>query len=105
MDIKKRIGLRIKELRKKRGLSQEEVSAKADITAKHLSSVELGKENPTLDTFLKLSRALNVDLWELLNYSHQLTNKEIQARISDILKISSDKDARLFLKLLDVITK
>ena len=42
MDTKELIGSRIKELRKKKGLSQEELSEKADITPNYLSRIERG---------------------------------------------------------------
>ncbi len=100
MSVKKQIGIRIKELRKMRGHSQEELAALADITAKHLSNMELGKENPTLDTFLKLASAFNVELWELLNYGHGLQRKELQSEINGILKTSKDDDLRLIMKFI-----
>jgi transcriptional regulator with XRE-family HTH domain len=105
MDIKKLIGLRLKELRKKRRFSQEEVAALANITAKHVSSIELGKENPTLETFLKLAAVFKVELWELLNYGHELSRKDLQAKLISIIKRSKDDELRLFLKFVNAITK
>jgi transcriptional regulator with XRE-family HTH domain len=48
MNAKVLIGKRIQELRKARGLSQEKIAEKADISSTYLSRIECGRENPTL---------------------------------------------------------
>ena len=48
MTVKELIGKRIKEARQARRLSQEALSEKVSLSAKYLSSIERGKENPTL---------------------------------------------------------
>jgi transcriptional regulator with XRE-family HTH domain len=53
---KELLGARIKELRKARGLSQEQLSEKINIDPKHLSRIiEVGKSYPSLDTAEKLA--------------------------------------------------
>ena len=54
MDVKQMIGIRIKDIRNRRGFTQEELAEKIDINPKYLSSIERGKENPTLNTLIKL---------------------------------------------------
>lgn len=44
------LGERIKELRKKRQLSQEQLAEKIQIDAKNLSRIEVGRGYPSLDT-------------------------------------------------------
>ena len=61
MDIKQMIGARIKEIRAKKGITQERLSERMEISPKYLSSIERGKENPTLNTLIKLSESLEVD--------------------------------------------
>ena len=62
MDIKKMIGERIKELRGRKNVTQEQLSEKVEINVKYLSSIERGKENPTLDVFIRIAKALDVDI-------------------------------------------
>ncbi|MEI7638997.1 MAG: helix-turn-helix transcriptional regulator [Syntrophus sp. (in: bacteria)] len=64
-DLKRFIGLRIGDIRRKKGITQEYLAGKMDIDPKYLSSIERGKENPTLNTLIKLSQALDVDLGEI----------------------------------------
>jgi DNA-binding XRE family transcriptional regulator len=54
LDIKQMIGARIKEIRTKKGITQEQLSERMEINPKYLSSIERGKENPTLNTLIKL---------------------------------------------------
>lgn len=106
MEIKKLIGIRIKTLRKKKGFSQEELAEKAHITAKHVSSIELGKENPTFETFLNLSIALEVEVWDLLNVGGQdLKRKEIEAQISRQMSVADEKTLRLFLNFIQSLNQ
>ena len=67
LDAKRLIGIRIGNISKKIGLTQEELAAKMNIGPKYLSSIERGKENPTLNTLINLSHSLGVDLGEIFN--------------------------------------
>lgn len=53
-------GERIKAVRKKQGLSQEELAAKADLHRTYIGMIERGEKNITLLNILKIARALNV---------------------------------------------
>ena len=54
------VGNVIKEIREKKGLSQEVVSGLAGIGRTHLSAIERGERKPTLETLFKISDALDV---------------------------------------------
>lgn len=58
MDIRTKIGLRIKELRKAKGLSQEQLALKADIDRTYMASVENGKRNVAIVNIEKIIEAL-----------------------------------------------
>jgi transcriptional regulator with XRE-family HTH domain len=91
MEIKKLIGSRIKHLRKAKGLSQEELSEKVGLSSKYLSSIERGNENPTLDTFMKLAQALNVEIYELFNYASERSLKDSKKFLLELIR-DSDKE-------------
>ena len=78
MQNKKLIGLRMKELRKRRGLSQEKLAEMAETSPNYLSRMERGTENPTLDMLIKIADALNLELWELFDYKHKATVRELR---------------------------
>lgn len=62
------LGMRMKEIRKARQLSQEQVSDKVGISPKHLSRVEMGKGYPSLDTLEKIAAVLKVELKEFFEF-------------------------------------
>lgn len=62
MDIKQKIGKRIKELRALRKISQEELAARADIDRTYVNSVENGKRNISIINIEKIAKALKTDL-------------------------------------------
>jgi transcriptional regulator with XRE-family HTH domain len=65
MDERKRLGRRVKQLRHRRGYTQEQLAERMDVNAKYLSSIERGMENPTLDLLIRLAHGLQVDLHAL----------------------------------------
>ena len=63
----KRLDQVIRELREKKGLTQEELAFKARVTPGYVAQLELGlRKNPSLDVVRRLARALKVPLAELL---------------------------------------
>lgn len=58
---KKTVGQVFKAERKKQGLTQKQVADKAGIDSVTYSRVELGKQKPSYDTVLAVSKALRID--------------------------------------------
>ncbi|MEQ1795026.1 MAG: helix-turn-helix transcriptional regulator [Nitrospira sp.] len=54
------LGREIARLRKRIGLSQEELGFRAEVHRTYISQLERGLKSPTLGMILKLSRALKV---------------------------------------------
>ena len=63
------LGGRIKELRKERGWSQQQLASKADLDRTYLSAVEQGKQNITIGAALKIADALETTLSALIDQS------------------------------------
>lgn len=59
------MGKAVRELRKKRGATQEGLAPQAGITPKTLSLIELGEANPTWGTVRGIAAALNVSMTDL----------------------------------------
>lgn len=60
-------GKRIRELREKRGLSQEKLAQASNLTTGFVSTIESGKKTPSLTTILKLAYGLKIDAAELFS--------------------------------------
>jgi transcriptional regulator with XRE-family HTH domain len=59
------LGEAVRQLREKRGATQEAVARDAGITTATLSLIERGQANPTWDTLKKLAGALDSSMGEL----------------------------------------
>ncbi len=104
MNTKELLGKRVRELRKKRGLTQERLAEKANVDVKFLGNIERGKENPTVGTLEKIAGALSVRLHQILNYEHQLQGQRLlRRRITQILDKCDEKELRTILKLVSAI--
>lgn len=64
----------IRELRDKRGLSQEDLAHKAGITTSTLSTIERGRSNPTWGTVKGIAQGLGVSLSELAKLEARLNS-------------------------------
>ena len=58
--ITSKIGNRIRELRKKEGISQEKLAFKADLDRTYIAGVESGKRNVSVKTLKKILDALGI---------------------------------------------
>lgn len=61
----KKIGKRIRKLRKEMGLTQEQLADKVNITPHHLCYVENARRRPSLPLVRRLARVLETTLGEL----------------------------------------
>lgn len=71
MDIKQAIGKRIKELRNRLGISQEELATLVELDRTYITSVERGKRNISIVNIEKLATALNVSLAEFFTFEKE----------------------------------
>ena len=66
MTIEKQLGMRIRYLRAKKHMSQEELSFVSQVNKNYISDLERGTRNPTLKVLEKIAKALEIDLSTLL---------------------------------------
>lgn len=62
------LGKRIKEIRIEKKISQTEVAYRCGFDKSNYNTIEAGKRNPTILSLLKISKALNIELSELLKF-------------------------------------
>jgi len=103
---KELLGGRIKELRKMKGLSQEELSEKVDIDPKHLSRIEVGRGFPSLDTLEKLADALNVEMKDFFEFAHEVKSaKELMKTLESLAKETDEGRLRLLVKVARAVVR
>lgn len=67
MNIQKAFGLKVQQLRKEVGMSQEKFALSIDMDRTYLASVEAGKRNISLCNIEKIAKGLNISVSELLS--------------------------------------
>jgi DNA-binding XRE family transcriptional regulator len=68
------LGEAVRQLREKRGATQEAVARNAGVTTATLSLIERGQANPTWDTVTKIAAALGASIGELGSMVDKLRN-------------------------------
>lgn len=61
-------GLRVQSLRKKLGISQEQLSYLCELNRTYMGAIERGEKSPSLNTIVKISNGLKISLKELFDY-------------------------------------
>lgn len=67
MDIKLKVGQRIRELRKELELSQEALAYKAEVDRTYVTDVENGRRNVSVEILERLIKALEVSIADFFN--------------------------------------
>ncbi len=65
--IEIKVGKRIKDLRNKLGISQEELGFRSGVHRTYIASLEVGKRNISIATLEKIVKALDVSLSDFFN--------------------------------------
>lgn len=98
------LGLRIKQLRVLRKLSQKEIALDIGINQGQYSRIESGKVEPTLASLRKIAEALEVSISELLSEDQDL-NQEINVPLLEKVKLIEqleDKEKDSILTIIDM---
>lgn len=63
------------ELRKQKGISQEELGYELNVTRQTVSKWELGQTTPEMDKLIEISRIFNITIDELINEKEEVNNE------------------------------
>lgn len=100
MGIKNDFGLRLKELRIKKGITQTRLAEMSGIDPKHISHIETGRSFPKADLIEKFAIALDIDYIEFFKTKHLKSRGNILEEINNILKNSNDNDLNVIYKFI-----
>lgn len=59
-------GTLIREIRKKKGINQKQLAMMVGLSNSYLSDIEVGRTNPSINTLIKITAALQIDVCDLL---------------------------------------
>ena len=75
---KKLLGIRVRHMRKKNGLSQEAFAELIGIDPNSVSRIECGVHYPSLDTLEKITIVLKVEMRDMFLFSNKETVEEMR---------------------------
>ena len=98
-------GARVRELRDRTGLTQEQLGAQAKVNFKFLGGIERGTENPSLSVILKLASALGVEPRDLFDFEHLHDEKALREQALAMARRATGGDLQRLVKLLTALTR
>ncbi|MFD2046609.1 helix-turn-helix domain-containing protein [Ornithinibacillus salinisoli] len=101
------VGDRVRELRKKKGWSQEELSYEAGVHYTFVGKVERGESNLILESVVKMTKALNVSLEEFFSTIDPSIGKEksVLNQIILLLQNKSLEDQQRLYEIIQTVDK
>ena len=91
MDNKKLLGLRIKELRKRKNISQEQLAELTGLEPPSICNIENGKNYPALQNLEKIINILDVSFSDVFKFEHHQPDENLIFEIDKILRQNPDK--------------
>ena len=100
-NVKRLIGDRIRQLRKEKGLSQEKLGYESELHCTHIGSIERGQKNFSIDTLIKVSKGLNVEVADLFNFPMPPAEaKRMKKSLIEDINVSSPETIKILSDLL-----
>ncbi len=97
------IGNRIRELRRARHISKEDLSKMVGISISYLEKIEAGHRRPGMETYQKLLEIMKLDL--TLRNEKETIQEKCAAKAQEILMKSTEKEAQYLLKMLQYMSE
>ena len=101
-ELYKRLGLRIKELRIKKGMTQQELADALDLTRTSLGRYELGIKRMSIDTLQVIADYFHTTMDDLLGTQFAKEEKTTHDRVVELIKDYSLNDDE-YLKMVDYL--
>ncbi len=99
------IGNRIKELRIKHGLSQEDVAERAEMSVVHLGNIENAKTKLSVEILIKICYALDVTPDYILVESNRSIDENYRKKFCDMLTLCKKEDLGTIMDIIAAFTK
>lgn len=99
------LGGRIKELRKVRCLTQEQLAEKVDLATRYISLIEVGRSSPSLETMENIARALGVEIKDLFEFAHLQAGGVKIEEIEQLLAGADEEKKRMIMKIVRAVVR
>lgn len=107
IQIRHLIGERIRDKRREKGLSQEELAERADIHSTYIGQLERGEKSATVDSLEKITAALGITFEELfihLQPSTEFKDNTTICRIINKLNTMGEDNQKVVLNIINALS-
>jgi transcriptional regulator with XRE-family HTH domain len=103
--VYQQVGRRVREIRKRRGLTQSTLGERAGITPDYLGRIERGRGAVTLETLSRIAAALSTPLRQLLDVEEiaSASREEILKSIQSTLRKKGTEELRKIYAVLEAL--
>lgn len=102
-DIVKRLGERIRQIRKDKGISQELLGERSGLHTNYIGQVERGEKNLTIDSLAKIASGLEVTLEQLFRSIDPMPSSDDVQKLVHLLEGRPSQDKKFALQLIQSI--
>ena len=99
LSTKELIAIRLKQIRKSRGLTQSELAELIGRDTKHISKLEIAGSYPSIDTLDRMASALNVEIKEFFNFDALKDKNYIKQMLRKTINNYDEKHLQLLYKI------
>lgn len=97
MDIKRAVGKRIKAVRQRNGLTQDQLAEQVGLSSKYISGIERGVENPTMDILIRVAKVLGIEPYDLFLFGEsEDSEKALRKGIKKMLREADREKLQLY---------
>ena len=104
MDRKSLLGKRLRELRKRRNITQEKLSELVSVDPATISNIENGKNYPAMNNLENIIDVLGVSYAEVFDFEHKEPVYNLISKINEIMN-THPEHVELFYKIIKAIVK
>lgn len=98
-----KLGKRIRNIRKEKGLTQESLAEKSDLSANHISHIERANTKVALPTLIQIVNALEITTDDVLCDSITKAKMPYVNKICSLAADCNEKEIRIFCAVLETL--
>ncbi len=99
MGLKQEFSKKLKELRKQRKLTQEQLAEIVHVDFRHISYLETARSFPSCDLLERLCKALNVSFCELFDFNKEISREELITNLTELMNRLDNKKLNSLYKI------
>ncbi|MEK4508956.1 hypothetical protein BSK66_12405 [Paenibacillus odorifer] len=104
LSIREVFGQRIRALREKLGLTQEQLAERADLHPNYIGQIERGLKNVSLENIQKIANGLRIELHQLFSFDQSPRLQPLE-QLNQLLKFCPEDEVAFLLQHIEHLLK